>query len=1009
MNPETAQWLLAGAHAFQKNNELAFWNGIPRQTFASLLIALFRADDFGEAVRFLEQIVAEEISAPSIPPDLEKLMRDLETAQDQNEEIRKKASAQVEKFLEEQKKLAARKIEPIYPLPPLPTAKTEKQPPKEETAIAEKIAAEIEARLKTEGAVSEDLAREISQKASQPLTHRLVLAYPVEIVAQNYNQLLTDFWPEVETEIQKEMPVVGPEEEEQKELVLAKNNLVKEIKKELVAANKELASQPELVEKISQEIGQSINEKLSSFPIQEITSNDYQEFLVNFWPEIDQKLQTVNLNLTKNQAQKFIKIVAATTQPAAQTLTSSTQRLIFKTDLGKSPQEEGLAFVPVYTILQPQVAVSFAKKAALSPIVKTLQALDKISGNELQGNAVSEWRGLLHQGLAANDIRASILFFQQAGVSPQNSQLKKLEVKELRLRAYEHKHRFTSSVLKNYHEFSKITGRRQIFSKEIKSFLPRLANPPVWLKKQSYSLQLRKVLDAFGLALKTHEKVTLGPGKNIVKLVLPDKLTRLLTLGKIKSFTKVKALLYQKTLGAVFAKVGKTVVGKGLKKAATWALSRLGLAAIPTGVTQVIAVGLFAFDILKLGLKLFKRLGASRWGVVTLGAILGAAGLFLALPLPIAIAFVGAGALLAGLGFLGGAAGLAGGLLAGAGSLLGGVLGTASGLLSSLSTLSLPAIVPTIAAIGGTAAAGTFTLLTIVNTAASFIPRPQAPKVAPGTSIISFYLDVQKSVSPKDNFENEELPATITYTVKVSAKDKKLLRVKINDNVSVDKEGTVPALPPPRSWNVPEIATASSWTQSYPLVLNKGFENSAVNNEIIVTADVDGGSTGETANARQTITIGAPPQDCPSGWPTDHGIITQGPGGTFSHNNAEAVDISQPRHTITRATHRGTVHNYPITNNPYSPLYGNLVVIEGACRGQAIKTLYAHLIEFSAKDGSLVKRGDPIGKINNTGNSFGDHLHYEFRGLNAGPPYIPRVVPRGCSSNDGSACGNISW
>lgn len=55
--------------------------------------------------------------------------------------------------------------------------------------------------------------------------------------------------------------------------------------------------------------------------------------------------------------------------------------------------------------------------------------------------------------------------------------------------------------------------------------------------------------------------------------------------------------------------------------------------------------------------------------------------------------------------------------------------------------------------------------------------------------------------------------------------------------------------------------------------------------------------------------------------------------------------------------------------------YGNLVVVEN---GQ-YKTYYAHLSDFSVKEGDLISAGTVVGKSGNTGNSTGPHLHYEVR------------------------------
>jgi len=54
--------------------------------------------------------------------------------------------------------------------------------------------------------------------------------------------------------------------------------------------------------------------------------------------------------------------------------------------------------------------------------------------------------------------------------------------------------------------------------------------------------------------------------------------------------------------------------------------------------------------------------------------------------------------------------------------------------------------------------------------------------------------------------------------------------------------------------------------------------------------------------------------------------------------------------------------------------YGKVLVVD---HGYGYKTLYAHLSEYAVKPGQVVKRGQVIGYVGNTGTSTAPHLHYE--------------------------------
>ncbi|MFZ7947203.1 MULTISPECIES: murein hydrolase activator EnvC family protein [Bacillaceae] len=61
----------------------------------------------------------------------------------------------------------------------------------------------------------------------------------------------------------------------------------------------------------------------------------------------------------------------------------------------------------------------------------------------------------------------------------------------------------------------------------------------------------------------------------------------------------------------------------------------------------------------------------------------------------------------------------------------------------------------------------------------------------------------------------------------------------------------------------------------------------------------------------------------------------------------------------------------------YSSSYGNVVFISHSINGQIYTTVYAHMNSRSVSTGQVVSKGQQVGYMGNTGQSFGQHLHFE--------------------------------
>ena len=120
----------------------------------------------------------------------------------------------------------------------------------------------------------------------------------------------------------------------------------------------------------------------------------------------------------------------------------------------------------------------------------------------------------------------------------------------------------------------------------------------------------------------------------------------------------------------------------------------------------------------------------------------------------------------------------------------------------------------------------------------------------------------------------------------------------------------------------------------------------------------------------QTVYFGSPMTGTGEmGWPLDGGWVSD---SFISDRNHKGLDIAAPEGTEIYAADEGQV----VTAGWNWGGYGNVVMIE---HPDGYATVYAHMIMVYAVEGQYVTKGQLIGFVGNTGNSFGNHLHFEVR------------------------------
>ncbi|HEX6303774.1 MAG TPA: SH3 domain-containing protein [Anaerolineales bacterium] len=113
-------------------------------------------------------------------------------------------------------------------------------------------------------------------------------------------------------------------------------------------------------------------------------------------------------------------------------------------------------------------------------------------------------------------------------------------------------------------------------------------------------------------------------------------------------------------------------------------------------------------------------------------------------------------------------------------------------------------------------------------------------------------------------------------------------------------------------------------------------------------------------------------------WPVDSHRVNQYFGENpntykpFGLPGHEGLDLYAPSGANIYAAADGEVYQVA---QPKGHPYGLQIRIKHEFEGKVYHTIYAHLAETAVKNGHKVRAGELIGRADNTGNSFGSHLH----------------------------------
>ncbi len=145
---------------------------------------------------------------------------------------------------------------------------------------------------------------------------------------------------------------------------------------------------------------------------------------------------------------------------------------------------------------------------------------------------------------------------------------------------------------------------------------------------------------------------------------------------------------------------------------------------------------------------------------------------------------------------------------------------------------------------------------------------------------------------------------------------------------------------------------------------------SSVTTKSPVTETIGLGTYSAMPDSPETVYLGSPLTGTGEmSWPVDGGWISD---PFISDRNHKGLDIAASEGAEIYAAQEGTV----VAAGWNSGGYGNVVMIE---HDNGYATVYAHMLYVYAVEGQYVSRGQLIGFVGTTGDSTGNHCHFEVR------------------------------
>lgn len=281
--------------------------------------------------------------------------------------------------------------------------------------------------------------------------------------------------------------------------------------------------------------------------------------------------------------------------------------------------------------------------------------------------------------------------------------------------------------------------------------------------------------------------------------------------------------------------------------------------------------------------------------------------------------------------------------------------------------------------------------------------RESWPLVSQAASLL-----VRDEGSQRDRFLRENLDAMATRVGEMQAKLLKLeaMSDRVSGLAGVKPEEFKPVLAP-RTAPAPSAAGGGRGGQGGPFVpglsMNERVSMEALNTEM-ATLDVRADQTTDLFTLIESRLLEGRlaqllvPSTAPVSGPIGSGFGFRTDPFTGQGALHTGLDFPADVGTPIAAAAGGMV-----VNTQAHPGYGNLVEVD---HGNGLVTRYAHASKILVKTGDLVKRGQAVAQVGNTGRSTGPHLHFEV--LVDGVPQNPARFLAGRGTVPGAAVAERS-